>query len=410
MADTNIAVISSLVSAECFVDALVSVDPVITFGDKTPTGDFYNRSYDTGVTVNIKVEDQPQLPAQATAMQISPVNQQEIALTCLPYNDGIPLPDIEYEYFLGGEKRLEKLFHSRMQSIAIQPAIQSYDVLGAAMNFVGTPGSDLKTTADWGAARAILADQLAMDGYVAAVSPRLMGNVAGDIATLFNPQSVSSAAQEDGRIKRVAGFKMYESTILPVHTNGSAVGNGTSGMAVATNVTTGATTVAVSGGTSAGVISANSGIWFSGCLAVQPHTKKTLATKRYFNTVGSVTLSGGAGTLTVSEPIYGPENLKLQNISALPTTSSFVGIFGAASTTYEQTFFFKEDSFAVVGLKRPEIFALKNTFKDFEGINIRTCSFGDGFNSASYTRWDILSGACKKQWRHMGRAFTAVIS
>ena len=413
MSDTNIAVISTLVAADCFVDALISVDPIMTFADKTPEGDFNGREYDSGTTVYIKVEDQPQLPAQSNVARTSPIVQRQRALTALQYNDQIPLPSLEYEYFLGGEKKLRKTFKNRMESIAVQAAINCYDVLGQAMNFVGTAGSDLKTSTDWGLARAVLNDQLSgTSGLVAAVSPRAMANIAGDRSPLFLPTEAVSKAYTDGRIQRVAGFKMFESTILPLHTNGDAVGNGTSGMAVGTNVTTGATSVAVTGGTSAGTVTKNSIIYFKGAYAVQPHTKKTLQTLRFFTVAADVTLSSGAGTITLTEPIYGPENPKLQNISVLPTTSAnqYVGIKGTASVTYEQCFFFKEDSFAAVGLKMPDLFALKNSHENYEGVNVRSCAYADGGNSNSFVRWDILNGACIKQPLHIGRAFVAALS
>src|SRR6185295_1936066 len=113
-----------------------------------------------------------------------------------------------------------------------------------------------------------------------------------------------------------------------------AVGNGTSGMIVGTNVTSGATSVAVTGGTSTGTITKDSLIWFKNRYAVQPNTKKTLSTLRYFNVTADVTLSGGAGTITFYPPVYGPEAPKLQNISALPViTTDYVGIVGTASHT-----------------------------------------------------------------------------
>lgn len=407
MAVENIAAVSTLVSADCFVDALISVDPAVPFADTSISRDFNQKEYNSSTTVYMRVNDQPKLPAQSLNASIDEVTEKQIALTALPYNDTMPMSSVQEVYDFGGEAGLrERLFKPRMESISVQGALNIYTALYGAMNFYGTVGSDLKTATDWGGVRAVLNNQLALDtGLCAAVSPRAMAAIAGDLATAFNPTDDSSVAYMQGRVKKAANINFYESTLIPDHTNGSAVGNGSTGMIVQTNVTTGATTVAVTGGTSSGTITANSIIWFSGAYAVQPHTKKALTDLRYFTVASLLTLSGGAGTLTVTEAIYGPENPKLQNISVLPTTANYVGIKGAASTTYEQAFWFKKKAFAFVTLKMAPLNALENKTMTVNDVTVQSVAFADGMSRQNYLRWDYLGGAAIKQWRHCGRSF-----
>lgn len=404
----DVTVISNL-AAEDGVDALISTEPVLAIMDKGLGKTYENGKFESGSTINIRIEDQPQMPLQSNVIQLDPVIQQEIAVTVLQYNDGVALGGVEFEYNLGGKERVsERIFKPRMKNMAVQAAVLCYNELATAPNFFGTAGSALKTAADWGQGQAILNDQLAMDeGLYAIMSNQSMAETSGDLAKAFNPTTESSTAYMKGRVQQAMNLNFFSTSNIPNHTNGSAVASGTSGMIVGTNVTTGATSVAVSGGTSAGTITKDSLIWFKNRFAVQPNTKKTLSTLRYFNVTADVTLSGGAGTISFYPPVYGPENTKLQNISALPViTTDYVGIVGTASHTYEQAIVMKKKASAFIGLELPSLYALNASQSDYEGVAIKVHAFADGTNYLNMMRWDILCAAKNRQWRHVARAFT----
>jgi hypothetical protein len=301
----------------------------------------------------------------------------------------------------------ERIFKPSMKNMAVQAAILCYNELCTAPNYFGTAGTAPKTAADWAVGQALLNDQLAMDeGLYAIMSNQTMAETAGDLATKFNPTSDSATAYMKGRVKQAANLNFFSSSNIPNHTNGSAVGNGTSGMVLSANMASGATTAAVTGGTASGVITENSLIWFAGGYAVQPNTKKRLSTLRYVTVTEEVTLSGGAGTITFYPPLYGPESPKLQNISVLPVSTDYVGIVGTASHTYEQAIVCKRGASAFIGLDLPDLTMQKTSESSVEGVKIKVTAGSDITNFQNIIRWDMLCTAKNRQWRHIARAFT----
>lgn len=406
----NIEIISNLV-AEAGVDALISSEPVLPTMDKGLSATYKNKQFQSGDTIDIRIEDQPQMPTQSNVIQIDPVQQLEIPATVLQYNDGLLLGGIEEAYNLGGKDLVEeRIAKPRMKNMAVQAAILCYNELATCPNFFGTAGTALKTSADWGLGQAILNDQLAMDtGLYCAMSNQSMNETAGSLAAAFNPTTESATAYMKGRVQMASNLNFYGTSNIPNHTNGSAVATGASGMIVGTSLTSGATSVAVTGGTSAGTITKNSLIWFKGGYAVQPNTKKTLSTLRYFNVTEDVTLSGGAGTINFYPPAYGPEAPKLQNISVLPTnaaTTYYVGIVGTASHTYEQALVYKKNAAAFIGLPLPKLIMQQTARSNYGGVEIVVSSGSDLLNYQNIMRWDILCTSKIRQWRHVARAFT----
>lgn len=401
----------STLCAEDGVDALVSTEPVIAIMDKGLSATYEQKEFQSGDTIEIRIEDQPMMPTQSNVIQLDPIQQQKISATVLQYNDGVSIGGLQQEYYLGGKERVsERIFKPRMKNMAVQAAVLCYNELATAVNYFGTAGTAPKTAADWAVGQALLNDQLAMDeGLYAIMSNQTMAETAGDLAAKFNPTSDSATAYMKGRVKQAANLNFFSTSNIPNHTNGDAVGNGTSGMIVGTSITSGATSVAVTGGTSAGTITQNSLIWFKGAYAVQPNTKKTLSTLRYFTVTSSVTLSGGAGTINFYPPIYGPEAPKLQNISVLPTSAAstyYVGIVGTASHTYEQAIVVKKGASAFIGLSLPDLVMQKVSSSSIEGVEIKVSAGSDLTNYQNLMRWDILCTAKNRQWRHIARAFT----
>jgi hypothetical protein len=397
----------STLCAEDGVDALISTEPIIPIMDKDLSATYTNGHFESGSTIEIRLEDQPLMPTQSNVMRLDPVVQGKISATVLQYNDGCSLGGVEYEYDLGGKERVSKrIFKPRMKTMAVQASVLCYNEIATCPNYFGTAGTDLTTGALWGQGAAVLRDQLANDGLYAIMSNQTEIGTSAALAAAFNPSTESSTAYMKGRVKEAMSLHFFSTSNLPNHTNGSAVGNGTSGMAVGTNSVTGATTIAVTGGTTTGTVTLDSLIWFSGIYAVQPHTKKTLATLRYFNVTEAVTLSGGTATIKVFPAIVGPENPKLQTCSALPTTANYVGIVGTASHTYEQAVVMKKGASALISLPLPDLIMQKVSTAEYDNMTVKVSAGSDLTNYVNSIRWDILCVAKNLQWRHIARAFT----
>jgi hypothetical protein len=398
----------STLCAEQGVNALISTEPIIPIMDKGLSATYTQGKYETGSTIEIRLEDQPLMPTQSNVMRLDPVVQGKISATVLQYNDGISLGGLQQEYDLGGNARLKtRVFKPRMETMAVKASVLCYEEIATCPNYFGTAGTDLTTAAHWGAGAAVLRDQLATSGLYAIMSNSTEVGTAAALAAAFNPTTESATAYMKGRVKEAMGINFFSTSNLPNHTNGSAVGNGSAGMIISTNVTTGATSFAVSGGTANGTITQDSLVWASGIYAVQPHTKKTLSTLRYFNVTSTATLNGsGVGTINVYPAIVGPENPKLQTCSALPTTSSYIGIVGTASHTYEQAVIMKKNASALISLPLPDLEQLHNARDSYDGFEVKVTAGADITNYVNSMRWDILAVAKNLQWRHIARAFT----
>jgi len=423
MADNTLVV--SQIASEKMVEALIAdTDMVLKNADKSYSADFEQKQFSpSGGSITLPVADQPQLAVQQVAFRNDPLAMREVPLAYANYTTGLEIGAIN-ETFDAGKAVMSNTNKDRMKSLATTMAQIGYTNLNKGQRFISSiaPGTNLTTANDMGKFNAALANMYASSGLYAAVAPEDMSLLAGALggANQFNPQDASSKAYVDGTVGQVSNLKVYQSTILPYHTNGSAAGDGVSGMALAANVTSGATSITVSGGTASGTIKAGTIISFpgngttTGANEVNPLTRAIIGNKMGFCVAADTQLDGaGAGTITFTQAIYGPEAPKYQNVSRLPTTAGtqYVQIYGLPSLTYRQAFFYKKESaLAMVGLKRAELIMNQNGSADWEGLPIQTAAVGDANNLVNIFRIDFLGGGALKQYRHVIRAFTAVVN
>jgi hypothetical protein len=404
------------------VEALIAdTDALLKNTDKDYSSDFEQKTFSpSGGSITIPVADQPQLAAQQVNFRNDPLAMREVPLTYANYTTGLEIGAIN-ETFDAGKAVMSQTNKDRMKSLASTMAIIGYNQLDTVGGFVSSiaAGTNIINSTDMGKFRSSLANMYANDGLKAAMAPEDVNLLAGGVAAAFNPTAVSSKAYEEGIVARVSSIDVYESTLIPLHTNGTAVGTGSAGMVLAVNVTSGATSITVSGGTANGTITKNSIFYFAGngvttgANQVNPLLRNNLGTKMGFCVAADVILDGaGAGVITFTQAIYGPEAVKYQNVTRLPTTNTqYIAIYGVASTTYRQAYFFrKQSALAMVGLKRAELIMNENGMADWDGLPIQTAASGDTNNLVNMFRIDFLGGAAVKQYRHVIRAFTAVVS
>ncbi len=415
----NIAAISQL-TAEKGIEALIAdTDPLLKVADKTYSKTFADKTYQSGATVRIRVEDQPAPPLNQTAFSNDPILQTERVITASNWTTGLEVGAQFENLDIGGEDLLEnRVNKARMSRMATQIAQIGYGSLRYGQRFVSSvaAGTAIKTAADFGNFQAAMADMMANDDLYVAMQPADMAGIAGDLATRFNPTQDSATAYLRGVVKESMNMNFYSSTLIPFHTNGSAVATGSAGMYLSVAVTSGATSITVAGGTSTGTITKGSIIYFpgngvtTGANEVNPVTQQQNGNAMGFTVAEDVTLSGGTGVITFTQAIYGPEQPKLQNVSRLPTvisTTAYVAIYGTAEHTYRQMLFFrKESSLAMVGLKSAELIKADNGIAYYDGMPLQTRASSDVLSLTNIMRVDFLGGAAIKQYRHCMRAFT----
>lgn len=419
MSNVNITVVSDIASAKMVEALMADRDLVLRNVDKSYTSDFEQRTFSpSGGSIRIPVADQPQMAKKQVALNNDPLAMREVPLSYDNYNESLEIGAIN-ETFDAGKAVMTTTNKDRIRSLVSTMAAINYEQLNTVGGFVTAAGTALQTATDVGRFRAALANQYGGDGVFMAAAPEDMNLLAGSVSTAFNPTEVSSDAYLRGIVNRVANVSVYESTLIPTHTNGDAAGTGAAGMALAANVTSGATSIAVSGGTPNGWLTKGTILFFPGngvtigANEVNPMTRANLGNAFGVCVAESVQLDGaGAGVITITQALYGPEAPKYQNVSRLPTSSptQYVQLYGAPSTTYRQAYFYrKESALAMVGLNRQELIMAQNGKASWDGIPLQTTGSHDANNLINIFRIDFLGGSCVKQYRHVRRHFTSVV-
>lgn len=241
----------------------------------------------------------------------------------------------------------------------------------------------------------LLAKRL-LDNSLAPSSPRAavlntlaQATLIPSLASLFNAAPEISKQYKEGEMGRQGGFTYYDSSLMPTHTNGTA--SVSLGQYVAAG-SSGTTLVADTLGAST-TVTAGSVFTIANVFAVHPETKRSLGyLQQFVVTANAAASAGGAATLSISpEPIAtGP----FQNVDAAPVDNAVLTFVGAASGTYDNSFFFHPDAFAFATADLdlpPNVDASRRAE---EGISLRALRVYDPQNDASIIRLDCLYGFC----------------
>ena len=157
---------------------------------------------------------------------------------------------------------------------------------------------------------------------------------------LFQDSTEIAKQYREGMVGRTAGFgTIYENTLLASQTTGTAPS--TTLYTINGTTLTGATGIVVQTGTA--TFKKGDVITLAAVNRCHPETKADTGVLQQF--VVTADYAGGAGTLAISPPIYGPTSLGLQNVVALPLTSAAITKVGGASAVYKPSLAFHKDAF-----------------------------------------------------------------
>lgn len=157
---------------------------------------------------------------------------------------------------------------------------------------------------------------------------------------LFQDSTEIAKQYREGMVGRTAGFgTIYENTLLASQATGTAPS--TTLYTVNGTTLTGATGIVVQTGTA--TFKKGDVITIAAVNRCHPETKADTGVAQQF--VVTADYAGGAGTLAISPPIYGPTSAGLQNVVALPLTSAAVTKVGGASVVYKPSLAYHKDAF-----------------------------------------------------------------
>lgn len=258
-------------------------------------------------------------------------------------------------------------------------------------NQVGTPGTTPNSMLIFGQARAKLNQYLAPKNRkerCIQLESIAMATMVNAYNALFNPGSNIGDQYVEGLISANSGMMWYENERIYVHTNGDDV-VGAIDEGAGTNLVEGTTTLHMDAlGTT---VTAGSVFTIAGVKAVHPETKQSYDHEQQFVVVGTPTIAGNEGDITISPAIYTTGALK--NVDHMPSDGDVVTFSGAASTSYEQHLAYHKDAFAFVTADLPVPKGVHMAKREvFDGISLRIIQDYDMHNDEIGCRLDVLFG------------------
>ena len=269
---------------------------------------------------------------------------------------------------------------------------------GVYNHVLGTKGS-APVVADVQSARSLISKGLAPQGDRFAMLESLgMNGVVNDARAYFNPAAELSRQYDTGVVGDCAGFKFYETEMIPTHTQGTFADTDTPTVDVPTELTNGATTITIDSCTTAGTTTVGQVFTIAGVYAVNPETKAKYKHLQQFTCTAAGLASGG--TLTdqaVSPTIYisgVKQNCYITGAGATEAVlTETVGGSGTLSTGYPQHMLFHKDAFTFVSadleVPKDAHFAAR---KRHDGISLRIWRASDIVNDKFPCRIDVYFG------------------
>lgn len=229
-----------------------------------------------------------------------------------------------YEKLVAMERSEEELDKAYFQPAGAQLA-QEADTRAASWatlytsNVVGTLGTDATTLSPYTAAERRLFEKACpvnLERHMC-VSPSLNESyIKNNVTSQFNPSKDVSDMFRKGIIGQIAGSKFYRSNSLYKQTAGTIAGT-----LLVTGASQSGSSLIVTG-TAADTINAGDKFSIASVNGVNPRTRRAGSMGlQHFTVAQNYVLTGGADTININPPIYGPGS-QYQNVDLLPTNNA----------------------------------------------------------------------------------------
>jgi len=212
-------------------------------------------------------------------------------------------------------------------------------------------------------------------------------DILADTKGLFQDSSSVSKQYLEGALGRISGFDLFENTITPSHTTGTAAETDTVYNVNGANQS-GATLV-VDGGTTTFLV--GDIITITGCNAVHPETKVSTGKLKQFVITAN---SGATATSLAISPSIVLSGAK-QNVSAAPTDDGLIAKHGGGNAAdWQQDIFFHKSAFAFVSADLEDVskYGAWGAREVMDNISMRIARQYDIVNDKFPCRIDVLYG------------------
>ena len=362
----------------------------INLGRQDEFGEAIN-GYKKGSTVKIKVPSVGSVYDGAffAGGGSAPDNVEQSINLALDTQKHVPLQFSATEKLLELTEFRERILRPQMRVLA---SVVEADLLSKAVkavpNLVGSAGSVPTTMKTYAQARAKLEAYLAPPGDRSCVfSSNANVELVDASKALFHANDQLERMFIRGSLGEAQGADFYEHQSIPSVTNGSQVAS----LLINGSMTEGGSSIVVDGGTGSNTIKKGSVFTIANVYAVHPLTGTASTTLQQFVVTADVTLSSGAGTLSIYPALDTTAPNKV--ISALPADNAALTFVGSASTAYPQNLMFHKDAFTAAFAPLPVLASCEGyTARLPNGISVRVMTFGNGSEDYERTRIDVLYG------------------
>lgn len=258
-------------------------------------------------------------------------------------------------------------------------------------NQVGSATSPFNSTRPMAQARKRLNDQLApMDN-----SRSLLLNTDSQVEIMdaiknqFNPTGAISDIYEKGMLTKIMGLKLYEDTLLPVHTPGTLGGTPLINGATAS----GATSIVTDGWSAAATMKKGDVFTLAGVYGVHPETRQAYGYLQQFVATADAT-ADGSGNMTIAIYPAIVTSGGFQTVNAVPADNAAITNYSAGTTPYGINLAYHKDAFTFATADLIDVSAMgaKCARESLDGISLRYVEQYVIGTDVAATRIDILYG------------------
>lgn len=228
-------------------------------------------------------------------------------------------------------------------------------------------------------------------------------NLANTQAGLTAANDLVSSAWENATVsKNLGGLRVMKTNALSTRTSSAMGGDragAINGVPTATYVAhkdTMIQSIAVDGFTGNVTIKAGEIVEVTGTSRLNLATRKPIVgadgnpIKWAGTVVADVTLTSGAGTITVAGPAIQESEGQYNTIQTALADNDVITILGTDSTVYQPALFFHKQAFGMASIQLPRLHSTDTVARTKDGIVIRVSKYADGDKNLNRVRFDIL--------------------
>ena len=359
-----------------------------------------------GSAVNIKAPVYFRVKEQA-ALDAVNVVERDITLT-VGTRGQVSWPITSQEMTLNIDRFSQRFLKPAMQALANKIDVNVLNTMYKNVpNQVGTPGTTPHTYYTFAQAQARMSEEACPDDdRFCLINPQTMAKMSDSMKNLFQNQMVTKAISKGKISDRFAGFKLFESNNLPVHTNGTwAAGT----CLVDDTVSEGDADFKMDQNGAGSDYTLLAGDYFTvgSVNSVNPISGLSTGQSRGFVVTTNTTFADiGGGDMEVTPAIIPgtdpyflrsgsstEDYLPYQNLSALPGNNAVITVAGTTGQVYPINMAFHKDclALAMVPLEMP-LSAGWKAQESYDGLTIRVIRDYDITNDQEYIRFDVLYG------------------